>query len=131
MERIQETVGFINEVRRLTRDAENSSIIEDQDRKERLNKAHSLREEAEKDAVNEWPQLQDTIRDVAALGHCSLIWGVPEYAEREKVHYYCSHMMDILKQHGFEVYDNSKWSFLDGRLTISWFENKSHPGVPC
>ena len=61
-----------------------------------------MREEAEKIASEEWPDLQNSIREVAADGANEIVWGVPPFSDVEKDHYYCNHMMDILKKHGFE-----------------------------
>ena len=107
MEGIQETIGFINEVRRLTREARDKSAVEEEKaRKQRFYEAQVMREEAEAIAETEWSDLQNAIREVAADGGSELSWGIPTFKEYEKEHYYAIHMMDILKEHGFTVESN-------------------------
>ena len=104
MEGIQETFGFINEVRRLTRDAKDgvrTDIRKDHLRKQRIYELHQMREDATMVAKDEWPSLQNIIRETAMDGYNELTWGLPAFAEKEKDEYYREAMMVLLKEHGF------------------------------
>ena len=110
------TDDFIREVRRVTREARDRSIIDEASaRREKLFRVQALREEAERDANNEWPDLKIAIRQVAAKGEAEIVWGIPAYDSLEKNNYYFSHMKHILIDHGFNVQ-----ATVTGDLKVQW-----------